>query len=86
MKPLIAAGLILEISLTFYNEINEIVQAQEIPSEMIINTDQTPLLFVLISNYSLGEKSTSRVSVSATSDYCQITGAFGVTMAGVFCQ
>ena len=53
---------------------------------MIINTDQTPLLFVLISNYSLGEKSTSRVSVPATSDYCQITGAFGVTMAGVFCQ
>lgn len=51
---------------------------------MIINTDQTPLLFVLISNYSLGEKSTSRVSVPATSDYCQITGAFGITMAGVF--
>ena len=50
-KPLIAPGLIKEIGLTFYNDINEIVHAHAIPAEMIININQTPLLFVLISKY-----------------------------------
>ena len=83
-KPIIAPGLISEIGLTFYKDINEIVQAHEIPAEMIINIDQTPLPFVLISKYTLAEKGASRVSVPGTSDYRQITGTFGVTMAGDF--
>ena len=55
-KPLVAPGIIKEIGLTFYNEINEIVHAHEIPPEMIINIDQTPLPFVLISKYTLDKK------------------------------
>ena len=42
------------------------------------------LPFALISNYTLAEKGTSRVSVPGTSDYRQISGTFGVTMAGDF--
>ena len=70
-KPIIAPGLVKEIGLTIYNDINEIIQAHEIPHEMVINIDQTPLPFVLISKYTPG-----------TSDYRQITGTFAVTMAG----
>jgi len=83
-KPIIAPGLIKEIGLTFYNNINEIIQAHEIPYEMVINIDQTPLPFVLISKYTLAEKGSSRVSVPGTSDYRQITGTFAVTMSGSF--
>ena len=62
-KPLIAPGLIKEIGLTFYNDINEIVHVHAIPAEMIINTDQIPLPFALISKYTLEKKSSSHVSV-----------------------
>ena len=55
-KPLTAPGLIKEIALTFYNDINEIVHAHAIPAEMIINIDQFPLPFVLISKYTLEKK------------------------------
>ena len=51
---------------------------------MIINIHQTPLPFTLISKYTLEEKGTSRVSVSGTSDYRQITGTFGITISGDF--
>ena len=83
-KPLIAPDLIKEIGLTFYNDINEIVHAHAIPAEMIINIDQTPLPFALISKYTLEKKGSSRVSVPATSDYRQITGTFAISMTGSF--
>ena len=79
-KPLIALGLIKEIGLTFYKEINEIVNAHQIPADMIINIDQTPLPFVLISKYTLEKKGSSRVSVPGTSDYRQITGTFAISV------
>lgn len=83
-KPLIAPGLIKEVGLSFYKEINEIVHAHKIPPELIINIDQTPLPFVLISKYTLEKKGTSRVPVLGTSDYRQITGTFGITLSGHF--
>ena len=81
MKPVIASGLILQIGLIFSNEINE---AHEISAEMIINIDQTPLAFVLISNYTLAGKGTSRASTPGTSDDCQIISTLGVTMGNSF--
>ena len=62
---------------SFYNSINKIAHAT--PADMIINIDQTPLSFVFISKYTLAEKGSSRVSVSGTSDYHQITGT-GTTL------
>ena len=83
-KPIIGPGLAKEIGLTFYSDINEIIQAHEIPHDMVTNIDQTSLSFVLISKYTLAKKGSSRVSVPGTSDYRQITGTFAVTMAGSF--
>ena len=42
-EPLIVPGLIKEIGLTFYNDINEIVQAHAIPAEMIVNISKYTL-------------------------------------------
>ena len=83
-KPIIAPGLVPEIGLTFYKDVNEAVNTYEIPAELIINIDQTPLPFVLISKYTMEEKGASRVSVPGTADYRQITGTFGVTLSGDF--
>ena len=80
-KPIIAANLILELGLSFYNEIKEIVQAHKILAKTIINVYQTPLPFLLISNYTLAGNGTSRVSILSTSDYSQIIGTFSVTIA-----
>ena len=83
-KPVLTPGLILEIGHTFYHDINEIIKAHHIPPQMIINIDQTPLPFVLISKYTLEKRGAKRISVSGTADYRQITGMFGITMAGDF--
>ena len=83
-KPIIAPGLIPEIGLTFYKSVNEAVNTYKIPAELIINIDQTPLPFVLISKYTMEEKGASRVSVPGTADYRQITGTFGITLSSDF--
>ena len=77
-KPIIAPGLIPEISLTFYKNINAAVRANKIPEELIINIDQTPLPFVL----TVEEKGASGVPVPGTADYRQIT--FAVANSGDF--
>ena len=51
---------------------------------MVINIDQTFLLFILTSKYTLEEKGKSRESSPGTADYREITGTFGITMAGSF--
>ena len=55
-KPTIAPGLIKEVGLTFYKDIAEIVQTLNIPPELIINIDQTPIPYILISKYSINQK------------------------------
>ena len=65
-KLLLAPGLKIEVGLTFYHTINEIVKAHSIPPEMVVNTDQTPLPFVLFSKYTLDKKGTSRVPIPDT--------------------
>ena len=83
-KPLIAPGLIQEVGFSFFKEIFEVVQAQNIPPELIINIDQTPLPFVLISKYTMNKKGESNVPILGTADYRQITGTFAITLSGRF--
>ena len=83
-KPLIAPGLIREVGFSFFKEISEVVQAHNIPPELIINIDQTPLPFVLISKYTMNKKGESNVPILGTADYRQITGTFAITLSGRF--
>ena len=78
-KPTIAPGLIKEVGLTFYKDIAEIVQTLNIPPELIINIDQTPIPYILISKYSMNQKNAKNVPIQGTGDYRQITGTLGVT-------
>ena len=83
-KPSLSPGLIKEVGLIFFKEIAETVQADNIPAQLIINIDQTPLPFVLISKYTMNKKGESTVSILGTAVYQQVTGTFSVTMSGNF--
>ena len=74
-KPLIAPGLIKEIGFSFHKEIHELIKWFNIPKELVINIDQTPLPFVLVSSYTIEKKGNQCV---------EITGAFGVCLSGDF--
>ena len=54
----------LKVGLTFSKDIGKIVQAHNIPNELIINLDQTPLPFLLISKYSMNKKGEKSVPIS----------------------
>ena len=73
-----------EFGLTFYTEINKIVHAHKIPPEIIINIDQTLLLIMPISKYTLKKKGSSHVSGPGTSEHHQITATLAMTMSGSF--
>ena len=83
-KPFIAPGLIKEIGFSFYKEIHEPVKWFNIPKELVINTDQTPLPFVIVSSYTKDKKGNQRVPIARTTNYRQITGTFGVSLSGDF--
>ena len=67
-----------------YHQIDEIVSKYNIPSELIINMDQTPLPFFLVSSYTLLLKRDKTVLIRNCSDYRQITGTFAISMTGGF--
>ena len=73
-----------EVGFTFLKEISEVIQANNIPPQLIISIEQTPLTFVLISKYTMNKKGESSVPLQGTNDYRQITGIFSVTISGDF--
>lgn len=60
------------------------VSAYDVPDDLIINIDQTPLPFVLISKYTMDKTNEKFVPITDSADYCQITGTFSVTVSGKF--
>ena len=68
VKPLIAFGLIKEIGFSFYKEIHELVKWFNIPKELAINIDQTPLRFVLVNSYTTEKKGDQCVPVAGTTE------------------
>ena len=84
-KPLIAPGLVKEIGFYFYKEIHVPVKWFNIPKELVVNIDQTPLPFVLVISYTMEKKDNQCVPVAGTTEYRnQITGTFGVSLSGDF--
>ena len=58
--------------ISFYKEIHELIKWFNIPKELVINIDQTPLPFVLVSSYTMDKKDNQCVSVAGTTEYLQI--------------
>ena len=83
-KPPIDPGLIKEVEFSFFKEISEAVQADNIPPQLVINIDKTPLPFALISKYTMNKRGESNIPIQGTCDYRKIAGIFSVTLSGNF--
>ena len=58
--------------------IQSIVEMEEIPSDLIINWDQTAIKYVPVLNWTMTNEGAQRVEVVAANDKRQITAVFGI--------
>ena len=83
-KQPVSPGFIYEVGFTFFSAIQRNINAYLIPPVLVINIDQAPLRFYLTPTHILTKKGEASVPITNSSDYRQITGAFGISMAGEF--
>ena len=62
----------------FIFDIQSIVEMEEIPSDIIINWDQTAIKYVPVSNWMMANEGSQRVEVVAANNKRQITAVFGI--------
>ena len=83
-KTRVATGVLKEIKLNFQRKIKGLQAWHEIPGDLILNFDQTPLAYVCSSSHTLREKGASSVPIIGKGKKKQITGTFTVSKSGVF--
>ena len=65
-------------------DITVVVELEEIPSELVINWDQTGINYVTSDSYNNGKVGNKRVPINAADDKHQITVVFAGTLTGSF--
>ena len=75
---------LLEEKLTLQRRIPSIKPEYDIPKELILNLDQTPLSYVSPGKYTFNPKGAKTVPVKGIDDKRQITATFTVSMTGKF--
>ena len=83
-KVEIPEGAKKEAELLYLHNIVAIVEEHEIPPDLIMNLDQTPLKYVPVSHHTVAKKGAKSVSIAGSSDKRCITGTFVITLAGDF--
>ena len=68
----------------FLLEIKNIVSMDEIPTDLVINFDQTALNYVPMSHWTMEKEGTKRVEIIAKDDKRQITAVFAGSSSGDF--
>ena len=68
----------------FNFDIKAVIEMEEIPSELVINWDQTGIHYVPVSSWTMAKEGSKRVEIAGLDDKRQITAVFGCTMAGDF--
>ena len=76
--------LLAEEKFTFRMSISKVVCEHDIPSELIINLDQTPLSYISHGKYTFNTKGAKSVPVKEIDDKRQITATFAVPAVGDF--
>ena len=75
---------LLEEKLTFQRCIASIIEEHDIPKELILNLDQTPLSYVSPGKYTFNPKGAKTVPIKGIDDNRQITATSTVSMIGNF--
>ena len=80
----VAPGILKETNLDFQRRKKILQERYQVPDDLILNFDQTPLPYVCVSNHTLHEKGASSVPLVGKGKKKQITGTFTVTKSGIF--
>ena len=75
---------LLEEKLTFQKKISGVIFEHDIPKELIINLDQTPLSYVSPGKYTFDVKGVKTVPIKGIDGKRQITATFAISMSGEF--
>ena len=67
----------------FLAQIKGMVGVHKIPTDLIINWDQTGIHLAPAGQWTPEQRGAKRVEISASADKCQITATFAATMSGV---
>ena len=73
-----------EEKFTFLREISKVVTDHDIPLDLVLNLDQTPLSYVSPGKYTFCMKGSTTVPIKGVDDKRQITATFTVSASGVF--
>ena len=80
----VAPGLLKEEQLTFQRKILALIKWHDIPKELVLNFDQTPLSYITVGNSTLDFEGAKSVPVKGKGKGKQITGTFTVSADGRF--
>ena len=74
----------LDEKLAFQKRISGVIFEHDIPKELIINLDQTPLSYVSPGKCTFDVKGAKTVPIKVIDDKRQITAIFAISMSGEF--
>ena len=80
----VTPGLLKEAKLHFQRQIKQMQEWHQIPDDLIINFNHTPLLYVCSLNHILHFKGGKSVPLVRKGKSKQITGTFLCTKSGIF--
>lgn len=83
-KPKFSVSNFEEIKSQFLMDIMASVTMEEIPSDMVINWDQTAIKYIPLSDWTMAQKGSKRVEVFGIDDKRQITATFAASLTGSF--
>ena len=75
---------LLEEKLTFPKKISGAIFYHDIPKELIVNLDQTPLSYISPSKYNFDVKGVKTVPIKCIDKKPQITATFAISVSGEF--
>ena len=81
-KLTMPGSLISEVKMSFTREIAKLVTDNQIPDDMVINFDQTPIQYCQSSRYTMAPKGSSKISINGAADKRSLTALVAVTMGG----
>jgi len=83
-KVPIAPGLLKEVKLDYQRKFKSLQAWHDIPEDLILNFDQTPLPYICSTKHTLEVQGTKNVPIVGKGKKKQITGTFTISMSGTF--
>ena len=80
----VSSGFLKEMRFSFDLAIKEVVDAYDIPDDLMININPTPPPFILLNKCTMDKKNENLVPVTNSADFRQVTGTFSQLPIPVF--